>query len=74
MKKLNCEEITRDIRRKQAGKKLQTYRGWVIAWDAEGVYLQAFTGEEWAYGEGLRTPEFEDCGSVQECQDNIDSY
>lgn len=55
-------------------KKVQTYRGWVIAWDEEGQGYLVFTGDEWKMGKGYRNAEFEDCGSIQECKDNIDSY
>jgi ribosomal protein L19 len=55
-------------------KRVQNYHGWVIAWEKETQTHQVFTAEEWSMGEGLRYPEFDDCGSVQECKDQIDNY
>lgn len=54
-------------------KKVKTYKGFVIAKDQNGEYF-VFSTDEWAYGEGLRTAEFE-CGTdIQEAIDNINSY
>jgi hypothetical protein len=52
-------------------KKVRTYKDFVIA--INGVEYFVFTKEEYSFGEGYRSPEFE-CGSVQECMDNINSY
>ena len=54
-------------------KKVQMYKGWVIAEDKLTDTYYVFTKDEYSYGEGYRTPEFE-CCSIQECKDNIDSY
>lgn len=66
-------------------KKVKTFRGWIIAKEEGpetilvlGVPFKTdlffvFTAEEWSYGEGYRTPEFE-CGSIEECCDNVRSY
>lgn len=51
-------------------KKVKTHKGFVIAVRKDGIY-QVFTKDEWAYGEGLRYPEYDDCGSLQEAIDNI---
>ncbi|MHB9148334.1 MAG: hypothetical protein ACYC2U_08240 [Candidatus Amoebophilus sp.] len=52
-------------------KKVKVYKGWVIATNGEEYHV--FSVDEWGYGEGFRTAEFE-CGSVMECKANIDSY
>lgn len=53
-------------------KKVKSLKGYVIAINKQGDH-SVFTQEEWAYGEGLRYPEFE-CGpNIQECIDNINS-
>lgn len=52
-------------------KKIKMYKGFVIA--REGAEWFVFTAEEWSYGSGMRTPEFE-CQSLKECEDNIESY
>jgi hypothetical protein len=59
-------------------KKVKVYKGFVIAESnererEEGVPdYQVFTKEEWEYGEGLRYPEYDDCGTVKECMECID--
>ena len=53
-------------------KKVKTYKGFVIAKAADNEF-HMFLADEWAYGEGLRTAEFE-CSSVEECKANADSY
>ncbi len=53
-------------------KKVTTYKGFVIAKVSENEF-HMFTLEEWSYGEGLRTPEFE-CCSIEECKENARSY
>lgn len=55
-------------------KKVQVYKGFVIAVNKAGDQYQVFTQEEWSMGEGYRYAEYDDCGSVQECKDNIDSH
>jgi hypothetical protein len=53
-------------------KKVKTYKGFVITKNQSNEY-QVFTKEEWSYGDGYRTAEF-DCCSEKECIENIDSY
>lgn len=53
-------------------KKIKTYKGFVIAVSRTGEFY-IFTKEEWDYGYGCRSEEFE-CGSIQESIDFIDSY
>jgi hypothetical protein len=60
-------------------KKKQVYKSWIIAENVkpEDEYepkFQVFKKDEWEMGEGYRCAEFDDCGSIQECIDNIDSY
>lgn len=60
-------------------KKIKTHKGWIIAENVkpEDEYeskYQVFKKDEWEMGEGCRYAEFDDCGSIQECIDNIDSY
>lgn len=50
--------------------KVRTYRGFVIA-ESNGNYpYLVYSKDEWSYGKGLRTAEFE-CDNLQECIDNI---
>jgi len=49
-----------------------TYKGFKIEQVGEDEY-HVYTGEEWEYGTGFRTAEWE-AGSIQEAQDFIDSY
>jgi hypothetical protein len=51
-------------RRQRKMKRIKQHKGHVIALDKEGRY-QIFTKEEYAYGEGMRYPEW-DAGSVEE--------
>lgn len=60
-------------------KKIKTHKGWIIAENIkpEDEYepkFQVFKKDEWEMGESYRYPEFDDCGSIKECIDNIDSY
>lgn len=52
-------------------KKVKEYKGFIIAVRTDGSEYFVFTKEEWAYGSGLRSAEFDGCGSIQECMDNI---
>jgi hypothetical protein len=57
-------------------KKVATYKGHTIVLDPnnkvnEHQYYLVFTNDEWSMGKGLRYPEFEGMGSIQECKDNI---
>lgn len=59
-------------------KKVKVMRGFVIAKnvgmkDLSESNFYVFAKEEWSYGEGYRTAEFE-CESLNECVDNIRSY
>lgn len=54
-------------------KKVKEHKGFVIAINTDGSEYQVFTKDEWSYGEGMRYPEYDGCGSVQECLDNINS-
>lgn len=60
--------------KKQAVQKVRSYKGMVIAYDSEGDRYQVFTADEWSYGEGYRTAEFDDCGTIQHAREEIDSY
>lgn len=51
-------------------KKVKMYKGYVIAQNSE--HFQVFTKDEWSMGEGCRYPEFDDCGSIEECISNIE--
>lgn len=59
-------------------KKVKLYKGYVIAESNEREReegkpdFQVFTAEEWAYGEGCRYPEFDDCCSLAEAIGSID--
>jgi hypothetical protein len=55
-------------------KKIRTYKGFVIAYDKETASYQVFTKDEWAYGKGYRTAEWEGCTSLAEAMQWIDSY
>lgn len=53
-------------------KKIKSYKGFIIASSkTDNFYI--FTKEEWNYGYGCRSEEFE-CGSIQEVLDFINSY
>lgn len=52
--------------------KICVYQGLVIAKNPDSLYF-VFTKEEWAFGEGMRYPEWE-CENVEEAMDFIDSY
>ena len=52
-------------------KKVSTYKGFTIAIEGGTYYL--FTKEEWSYGRGYRTAEWE-AGSMEEARNFIDSY
>jgi hypothetical protein len=60
-------------------KKVKTYKGYIIAELNKKEQLekntryQVFSKDEWQYGENYRYAEFDDCGSIQECIDNIRS-
>lgn len=53
-------------------KKVQSHKGFIIAVSKTGEYY-VFSKEEWNYGYGCRSEEFE-CGSIQESIDFINSY
>lgn len=53
-------------------KKMQMYKGWVIATDKDSVWY-VFTKDEWSYGNGCRYSEW-DADRLIECKEFIDSY
>lgn len=57
--------------------KVSTYKGFKIKEtvdiDTQNPLFVVYTKEEWGYGEGFRTYEWEAC-SMQEARDFIDSY
>jgi len=52
-------------------KKLRSYKEFIIATDGTMYYV--FSKEEYGYGEGLRSAEWE-AGTIKEAIDFIDSY
>ena len=54
-------------------KKIKQYKNYVIAYDKDSNNYCLFTKEEWSYGEGMRYPEWDSCGSVAECEEFIDN-
>ena len=53
-------------------KKVKAFKDFIIAVDSKDLTdWKVFTKEEWQYGNGLRYSEF-DCGSFDECMENID--
>jgi hypothetical protein len=54
-------------------KKLQQYKGFVIAENKKGDYpFLVFTKDEWSYGAGVRYPEWQ-ADSVEEAREWIES-
>ena len=49
------------------------YKGFVCYWNKEEERYELYSKEEWGYGKGYRTPEW-DAGTVDECKEWIDGY
>lgn len=52
-------------------KKIKTYKGYIIAVDVDGMHY-VYTSEEYAYGKGFRSYEWE-AVTVEECISFIDT-
>lgn len=50
------------------------YKGFVCYWDKEKECYDLYTKEEWGYGKGYRTPEWEDVSGIDECKEWVDGY